>query len=73
MRRAVIALVLALPLTLGTAAASAHNGGWGHGPSGPRAAVAGTVVSVNATAGTPLLDRRGQPSVTGAPPAADER
>ena len=59
MRRAVIALVLALPLTLGTAAASAHNGGswgWGHGPSGPRAAVAGTVVSVNATAGTIVAD-----------------
>ena len=59
MRRAVIALVLALPLTLGTAAASAHNGGswgWGHGPSGPRAAVAGTVVSVDATAGTIVAD-----------------
>ena len=59
MRRAVIALVLALPLTLGTAAASAHNGGswgWGHGPSGPRAAVAGTVVSVDATAGTFVAD-----------------
>jgi hypothetical protein len=59
MRRAVIALVLALPLTLGTTAASAHNRGswgWGHGPSGPRAAVAGTVVSVNATAGTIVAD-----------------
>lgn len=55
MRRAVIAWVLALPLTLGTAAASAHNGGgggWGNGPSGPRAAVAGTIVSVDPTAGT---------------------
>jgi hypothetical protein len=55
MRRAVLALVLALPLTIGTATASAHYGGpggWGGGPSGPRAAVAGTVVSVNAAAGT---------------------
>ncbi len=55
MRRAVIALVLALPLTLGTSSARAHHGGgggWGSGPSGPRAAVAGTVVSVDATAGT---------------------
>jgi hypothetical protein len=55
MRRAVISLVLALPLTLGTAAASAHNGGgggWGNGPSGPRAAVAGTIVSVDPTTGT---------------------
>jgi hypothetical protein len=59
MRRAVIALVAALPLTLGTAAASAHNGGhwgWGRGPSGQRAAVAGTVVSVNAAAGTFVAD-----------------
>jgi len=59
MRRAVLALVLALPLALGTATASAHNGGpggWGRGPSGPRAAVAGTVVSVNATAGTFVAD-----------------
>ncbi len=59
MRRAVIALLLALPLTLGTAAASAHDrgpGGWGGGSSGMRAAVAGTVVSVNATAGTFVAD-----------------
>jgi hypothetical protein len=59
MRRAVIALVLALPFTLGTAAAGAHNrgpGGWGRGPSGTRAAVAGTVVSVDATAGTFVAD-----------------
>jgi hypothetical protein len=54
MRRAVIALVLALPLTLGTAVATAHDGGggWGHGPFGQRAAIAGTVVSVDPTAGT---------------------
>ena len=59
MRRAFIALVLALPLALGTATAGAHDrgpggrpGGWGSGPMGQRAAVAGTVVSVSATAGT---------------------
>ena len=59
MRRAVIALVLALPLTLGTASRKRPqrwSGGWGDGPSGPRAAVAGTVVSVDATAGTFVAD-----------------
>jgi hypothetical protein len=76
MRRAVIALLLALPLALGTATASAHNhgprgrpGGWGSGPMGQRAAVAGTVVSVNATAGTFTADAYvlTPPSFTGFP------
>jgi hypothetical protein len=58
MRRVVIALILALPLTLGTATAGAHygRGDWGNGPSGPRAAVAGTVVSVDPAAGTIVAD-----------------
>ncbi|HUA44604.1 MAG TPA: hypothetical protein VMA77_05215 [Solirubrobacteraceae bacterium] len=73
MRRAVIALVLALPLALGTATASAHNrgqGGWGSGPMGQRAAVAGTVTSVNATAGTFMANAYvlTPPSFTGFPP-----
>jgi hypothetical protein len=50
MKRAVVALIGAWSLTLGVAVASAHHGpggGWGGGTQSPRAAVAGTIVSVD--------------------------
>lgn len=56
MGRALIAFVVAIPLVLGSAVAQAHHGPWGPGRgqmTGQRVvAVAGTVVSVNATSGT---------------------
>jgi len=72
MRKAVIAVVLALSLTVGAATAGAHGArhlGWGGGQSGPRAAVAGTVVSVDAAAGTIVADAYvlTPPSFTGYP------
>jgi hypothetical protein len=51
MRRTVVALIAALPLTLGAGVAQAHGsgpwGGGGDGPSTQAVAVAGTVVSVD--------------------------
>jgi hypothetical protein len=71
MRRAVIAVIAALSLTLGAAVASAHHNhgaGWGGGFQGSRTAVAGTVVSVNSTNGTFVADAYvlTRPSFTGA-------
>lgn len=73
MRRAVVALIAAVPLTLGTAAAaSAHGGpGWGFGGGGQpsHAAVAGTIVSVDPTTGTFVANAfvLTQPSFIGQP------
>lgn len=72
MRRAVIALIAAVPLTLGTAVASAHHdpgGGWGGGGQASRAAVAGTIVSVNTANDTFVANAYvlTRPSFTGSP------